>query len=383
MMSPECTLVPYGPSDASRVRIQLLRGHAEVDACQSELESVANQAGDHNIFYAPWMLLAGLRAFADDNVFVLVARNHDGQMIGYAPLRNGRMARDGWGRSLQLWRHEYCYLCTPQVMAGREREFAAAMLDWIGSGDAPARRLDLHDIAAGSRFSAALDEELGRRRGWSCNKSSFVRALFLVRHKDAAELPTRRRRKWLKRERRLAGDGCIALTSLADTDDPVPWIKRFLALEASGWKGRAGSAMAATPARRAYFEIICKAAHARNSLCMLALEVDGRDVAMQCNFIAAAKGYAFKVAYDESHAHASPGWQLELHAMRFFRERYPQLQQVDSCAKPDHTMMNALWPHQHPIARYLLASGTPWVRAPIFFRNALQSAKLLWQRLRS
>jgi hypothetical protein len=73
----------------------------------------------------------------------------------------------------------------------------------------------------------------------------------------------RHRRELRRLVRRLDELGGLALRRLGPSDDAAPWVERFLELEASGWKGRAGTAMAADPGHRAFLERICTQAHPR------------------------------------------------------------------------------------------------------------------------
>ena len=174
----------------------------------------------------------------------------------------------------------------------------------------------------------------------------------------------------------------MAFTRLESAEDAAPWIERFLALEASGWKGRGGSALAATPQARGFFIAIAEDAHQQGRLDLRALELDGVAIAMQCNFLAGTGAYAFKVAYDERHADASPGLQLEVHAMRHLPVQDPQLRWMDSCARPDHAMMNRLWLQRRTISRFVIASRVSPAIAWIVGRRASRIARRVLRVLR-
>lgn len=361
-------------------RVDVLHGHAHARAHRVELEQVACAASDNNIFHEPWMLLAAMQAFDAEVVSVLMVRDATGVARGYLPVSR---TTTGLGAvHLASWRHPYCYLCTPLIADGHVEAVVGALLDWLDDGASSASCLDLHDIAADSAFASALSSVLAQRRRLVHDRTDFERAL-LVPSSDNDEAPSpKRRRKWRRLERRLAVRGHLAYTRLQPGEDAAPWIERFLALEASGWKGRAGSALAATTRARGFFIAIAEDAHRQGRLDLRALELDGVAIAMQCNFLAGTGAYAFKVAYDERHADASPGLQLEVHAMRHLAVQDPQLRWMDSCARPDHAMMNRLWLQRRTISRFVIASrGSPAI-AWIVARRASRIARRIWRVLR-
>src|SRR5439155_13614414 len=89
-------------------------------------------------------------------------------------------------------------------------------------------------------------------------------------------------------------------------------VERFLALEASGWKGRRGTAMASRPGHADFFREMCAGAGSAGRLELLSLEAAGQVLAMKCSLFAGDGLFYLKAAYDEAHARYSPGVQLEL-----------------------------------------------------------------------
>jgi CelD/BcsL family acetyltransferase involved in cellulose biosynthesis len=114
-------------------------------------------------------------------------------------------------------------------------------------------------------------------------------------------------RKQLRRkERRLAERGMTTI-SVGPGDDASAEIERFLELEASGWKGREGGALAASAENLSFGREVLQQASRRGRLHMVGIDCDGRPVARRCSLLAADGAYAFKTAYDESFAAYSPG----------------------------------------------------------------------------
>jgi hypothetical protein len=146
---------------------------------------------------------------------------------------------------------------------------------------------------------------------------------------------------------------------IAGRDRPLEtWIEEFLRLEASGWKGRAGTAFADTQSDRELFIETMRQAHAEGRLMGLGMYLNGRPVALKANLTCESGGaFAFKICYDEAFARFSPGVLLELENIRELHRR--GIQWMDSCADEDHPMISRLWPGRREIRMLYLAR--PWI----------------------
>ena len=76
-------------------------------------------------------------------------------------------------------------------------------------------------------------------------------------------------------------------------------------------------------------------------------------MAMKCSLSAGKGLFALKIAYDEQWAKYSPGVLLELENIRVqhFEARHKWM---DSCAQPDHPMINHLWGERRLIQHLLI-----------------------------
>jgi CelD/BcsL family acetyltransferase involved in cellulose biosynthesis len=130
-------------------------------------------------------------------------------------------------------------------------------------------------------------------------------------------------------------------------------LREFLALEASGWKGRAGTALACDPGEQGFFAAACGRLAERGALQLLALRAGGRIAAMQANFVAQDGLFCFKVAFDETLGRHSPGALLEVRALDVFHER-AELRWMDSCTDPGAELIERLWPDRRQMRSTLL-----------------------------
>ena len=86
----------------------------------------------------------------------------------------------------------------------------------------------------------------------------------------------------------------------------------FLALEASGWKGAAGTAIACLPADAAYFRRMAELFAEADTLQIDSLLLDGQVLAMGLLVESGNRRHFLKIAYDEAQARHSPGRTLTI-----------------------------------------------------------------------
>jgi CelD/BcsL family acetyltransferase involved in cellulose biosynthesis len=333
-------------------------------------ESLAKASADANAFYEHWMLLPALRTFhgGRDFSFVLVfgpdPESPSGPPIlyGFFPFERRPKYRGLPCPVLKLIKHKYMELCTPLVRRDLVAECVTTLFDWMQSRSAGAPLVELRFLGGEDRATQEILAQLYQRRAVSYQSECSARALF----RPAADAETflnfaltgKRRKEFRRLEKRLSESGRLDYKLLFSSENPASWIEDFLALEAKGWKGQKGSAMALENDRRVFFEQISHAAHERGKLMMLGLFLDNRPIALKCNFVTGRGGFAFKIAFDEEFSRSSPGVLLEIENVRRLHEM-PNLAWMDSCAIPQHFMINRLWPDRRTLETFVVSSGTP------------------------
>jgi hypothetical protein len=99
-------------------------------------------------------------------------------------------------------------------------------------------------------------------------------------------------------------------------------------------------------------------AHALGKLDFLRLTLDGKVIAMLVNLRAPPIAWSYKITYDESLARYSPGVLIELEAIPVLLGD-PAIAWTDSCAKPDHPMINSLWGERQSIMHVTVSLKGP------------------------
>jgi CelD/BcsL family acetyltransferase involved in cellulose biosynthesis len=208
------------------------------------------------------------------------------------------------------------------------------------------KALVLSQVPAIGPFWDMLEQAAARSHGTIAILERWERAVLRPKatFEDwlAANFERKRRKEYRRLKARLGEEG--KLESLAWTkDDPLaPWIDDLLALEARGWKGRRGTALAADARMATAFREALHRLAAEGSLRLWKLAFDGKPIAMMSGLVKGDQGWLGKIAYDEAFARYSPGVMLILDATERLIDK-DRLALIDSCAIPDHPMINNIW----------------------------------------
>lgn len=360
------TALVFEGRSGTKWRIVELPGGVDLGEYRSACEDLARHACEPNVFYEPWMLEPALAEWATRSgvAVVLVIEEVPGSVgraCGLFPIVRRPPTRRCPMPSIALWKPIHCFLCTPLLRGEVAAEVLEAFFDWLDRRAAPARWMDFSHVALDGPFGEGLAREIERRGRHGFAAERFERAI--ARTADSADafvrraLNGKRRHELARLERRLGEQGKVTYGCLPG-DDPEAlerWLADFLDLEASGWKGRAGTAIACRADERRFFEAVARGAYARGRLMILSLELDGRPIALKFNLLtdpSQAGGFAIKMAYDEGFAEYSPGMLLQLENVRRIHAE-PRLAWMDSCAQPDHPMMDRIWRDRRTIGDIL------------------------------
>jgi CelD/BcsL family acetyltransferase involved in cellulose biosynthesis len=310
-----------------------------------EWEALAADAAEPNPFYEPWLLLPALEAYGAGEDFRCLAVWQDGTLSALFPLRLERRFRRLPVRGARSWLHRNMLVGTPLIRA----KSAAVCVDaLLRSGIAPA--LEFEWTAADGAFYGALAEAAGDGGFPWMVSDAYVRAV-LVRGRDPRSRFNSNMKNNLRRwQSRLAAAGRLEPVRLAPGDDIAAWTEQFIRLEASGWKGSAGSAIACREPDRRFFTAALAEAHRRGRLLITGLDLDGRPLARHTLLLGGEGAFTFKIAYDEAYASCSPGIVAEADNVRQFLEN-PGPQWIDSNTARENTSYGRVWKDRRTVQR--------------------------------
>lgn len=127
---------------------------------------------------------------------------------------------------------------------------------------------------------------------------------------------SKRRRQDLRRAARRAAELGEVTYDLVDAgEDLDERLDEFVAVEAGGWKTRAGTALACQPEQQHFFRTYAQALAARGQLRLSFLRIGGEVAAAQYAVQHADRLWLLKIGYDERFARCSPGTLLLLRSV--------------------------------------------------------------------
>jgi Acetyltransferase (GNAT) domain len=138
-----------------------------------------------------------------------------------------------------------------------------------------------------------------------------------------AALDAKFRQNLRRRRRRLAEQGEVRYVLEAGKDAAKldEALADFFSIEASGWKGRGGTAIAQRPELVGFYTQVARDAAKRGALALGLLQVQGKRIAAHLSILHGPRHYLLKLGYDESLREFSPGQQLTGEAIRDACER--------------------------------------------------------------
>lgn len=240
----------------------------------------------------------------------IVALESQGEIVAIAPLRT----RGGFPTKLELLGVTELYEPTDLLYA--DAPALAALAERLADMGLP---LQLGRLPADSPAIAALEKackgwvttarvsncpyiELGA--GWSSPEQQFNAG----------------RRSDLRRAERNAGKlGKVTYEMVLSPspDELDGLLDEAYQVEAAGWKGQGGSAMAVDELRGAFFRTYAAAACRQGILRLCFMRIDGQAVAMQLAVECGERFWLFKIGHDERFARCSPGSLLMLYTVRY------------------------------------------------------------------
>ncbi|MBK5960217.1 hypothetical protein CCR97_18705 [Rhodoplanes elegans] len=338
-----------------------------------------------NVFYTPAVAAAAM-ALHGDGVGAVVVRDGDDRLVGLFPLRRSR-TRWGVRPALVGWTHPFAPLGTPLIDPADPAGVATAALRHLQETQSGTPLL-LPYCPADGPVAAAIDAAVARLGAVQTRFAAHARAELRrpVGQGAPPAVSDARGKEHGRQRRRLAEQGGLAFVLVrgAAARDALA---DFFALEAQGWKGRAGTAAASRPAEQALMidAVTGLAATVGGDAMVARLMLNGRPVAAGVVLVSGREAWFWKIAYDETLKKHSPGVLLALDLSAALLAD-PAIDAVDSCAVENHPMIDRLWSARRPLADRLIGfspvSFTVASRLETARRQAIRIAKQMRDRLR-
>lgn len=287
---------------------QVLRGRAAFDALARDWDALLERSGNDQLFYRHWFLAAWLDHFAIDDAQLRVATlREDGRLVAALPLLWRRLRMHGVPVQA-LCSMGNLHSCRFDLLAEDPRRAAPLLLARLLQ-DRDWHLLRLEDVPPDAHAEALLDAARGA--GLATGRWHSLVSPYVPVAQDADSfrraLGSKLRGSLRRRRQRLAARGSVALERIDGGPGLATVLDECLAVEAAGWKGRNGTAIASDACTRGFYTTLAQQAARRGVLALWTLRVDGRLVAFQFALEHDRRVLLLKQGYDEAFADCGPG----------------------------------------------------------------------------
>jgi len=365
--------------------IKLPNPQINLDQLALGWQELFNNAADANVSLSPNLVLPLLETLLNQHSFNLLTCQYNSTLLGLMLLERQQWRWGLLGPVLLSWSTPLTFSGTPLI---HKIATVADIAQFLGEADAP---LLLQAVDCDSVFWQQLSQAAAAINVPIQILSTWQRAALrpTSRFQDwyDSNFDRKRRKEYRRVRSRLSETGQLVSASWSHAQPIQPWIDKFLALEAKGWKGQRGTALAVEQKMAICLSQALTAFADQNSLKFWSLTLDGKTIASLFAFITNGHVSLAKIAYDESYAKFSPGVLLLLDATQNLMDG-GGIVLADSCAIPDHPMINNIWRERIVLGDVLI--GTPsmsawqfkWmVKAELWRRKLREMAKNIFYYL--
>lgn len=309
-----------------------------------ELES---RSLEGNAFRSPDLVIPAskLTSVAAHRPLVLAVDSDNDELMALGVFEVSRGNRLLPMTHLQGWQSDYSLsdgLLVDRLHAGTALaalfRFVADHREWNG--------LAFENRTADSALAGALDRAADATGASWHEDWQIERAIIPVNEipeGDIFGMYSKSRRKSLKRNiRRLQSHGTVSYRLVCPEPGDHRAVGEFLRLEALGWKGKEGTALAADSQHEQFCRELVDGFAANTRTVFGELCIDGRPIASTLNLLSGETLFAMKIGWDPTLAECSPGTLSELCLLQHCKQ-LSGVKLIDSCAKPGSYVDN-IWP---------------------------------------
>jgi CelD/BcsL family acetyltransferase involved in cellulose biosynthesis len=322
--------------------------------------ALAERALEPNGYYLPsWALAVDALASGRTGASVLVAQSgatpdSANRLIGLMPVVSMARAYKIPLPAL-VSAHPYGTLCTPPLDRDMAHEAATDLLQ--AARRTGAHALILREISLDGATMKTVREVMLQDGLQPRVLQSQLRACL-----DAAQEPEEllrealghKKLKELRRQRhRLAEHGVVRFDVARTREQVAAALEIFLKLEASGWKGKRGTALIQDDGDAGFIRRATLALAETGQCEIVTLYAGDAPVAAGIVLRHQDRAFFFKLGIDERFAKFSPGVQLTLELTRHLCSD-PAIATADSTASADHPMINPIWRGRFAIGDVLI-----------------------------
>ncbi|EJM99226.1 GNAT family N-acetyltransferase [Phyllobacterium sp. YR531] len=361
-----------------------------------ELEYLTYRTIEPNVFFNPRFLAPAMPRLDDRQVRFMVMRDENDIKSRLRFLMPYTIERPGFafsGTIMRAWATPFGPQGTPLIDRDDPVGVLNDLFDMLGRKHLKLPEILVFPDMLLDRPVAQLIRSIAMDRNLPLVTTHQVERPSIESTKEADEylreaIGARHAKEYRRLWRRLSEKGLLTHVVSRSEEDIRRKLEDFLALEASGWKGQRGSAMAVDRFRAAFAREAVNNLAARDLARIHSLELDGKVIAVLIVFVEAGDAWTWKTAYDESLSGYSPGVLLMIEVLKNHLED-PNIVRTDSCAVPDHPVASRLFQEREKIGTLVIGLTPKADRATRqaasqihLYRRTQNIARLVRERLR-
>jgi len=332
------------------------------EALRAEWRDLNEKAATPNPCFAPWFLEPAMRHLdpSREVKLCLLRWGETGLLVGLLPL----VFQTGYSKlplkHACVWTHRHCFNGAPLVRDGHDVAVYAGLFDWIDTRPEAASFIRFPMLPFDRAAHLAVEEACDLRTRSYRIQAFHERAILTGKTEfdgvmsDA--MADKKREELCAHDRQFDALGEVEISSVALSDlksvaEISGLAQQFLDLEKSDWKGTkpGGYPLAESAAESRFFREVMTEGAMADAIDCLSLKLDGDPKAMLLILRLGTHRALFQASYDENLIASSPGLRLLMEATRQMLDS--DAEELDSCACPEHPVVDRLWSERKPIAQ--------------------------------
>ena len=364
---------------------------------QEELDFLSNRVMEPNVFFTARLLAPAMPRIDDRSVRFALMRDENGSKSRMRFLMPFTVEKPGFsvGPSIiRAWANPFGPLGTPLVDAEDAAETIDNLLEALAQ---PELRLPKVLVVPDLRLEGAfvrMLKAIAITRNLPLAATDLHNRPMLQSDLDGTAylkqtLASNHLREMRRQWRQLEKLGNLSYDVARQPGDIRMRMEEFLALEASGWKGRKRSALVNDRFRSAFAREAVNNLAEVDAVRIHTINLNGEAIASMVVFITMGEAYTWKTAFNEEYARYSPG-KLLMEKLTEWHLDDANILRTDSCAVQDHPIMSRFWQEQQQMGTLVIGLSqnsdrdVRQVSTQVhMYRNTRNLARMLRERILS
>jgi hypothetical protein len=298
-----------------------------------------------NPFYERWCLGPAINNLGGDLEIYIACGYDDGELQVLCPVVINKPYP--FLQQVEVWRHPHCSLSSPLISDIEILpEFLTCLLNTFSS---PILRISNHpkaEVARKEQKNHIID-----RHQRAAQDLGITWEAYLDQHLGRKQL------KYKKILNRIENNFGAKYQNVS-TGNLTTWLNRFVVVESTGWKYKAGTSLSQNDGELGYYSDCIKLGQIENKIEFQSIVSQSHDIAISFRFVTHNQCFEIKTSYHGDFKKYSPGIALELYNLKDMFEG--GCEYADSCTDEDNAVVNRLWQQR----RELLSA--------VFFQPSIQ-----------